>query len=241
MNHKKLKILGIVGIRSGSKGVKDKNIKELAGKPLVAWILETAKKSRYINRIVVSTDSKDYAKIAMAYGADAPYLRPNNLSTDESPEFEYIKHMVEWLDKNENYQPDIIVRMMATSPLQDVNDIDTIIEKLIDEKTADSVVVIAKARQHPEKAIKIKYNDKGVGELVGYYSGSSKDVVPLVRQSYEPAYFRANAIACWLNVIYKTGSMTGDLVRYHEIQQERAIDIDSDIDFAVAEFLIKNK
>ena len=240
MNHKKLKILGIVGIRSGSKGVKDKNIKKLAGKPLVGWILETANKSKYINRIVVSTDSKDYAKIAMSYGVDAPYLRPNNFSTDESPEFEYIKHMLEWLDKNENYQPDIIVRMMATSPLQDVDDIDTIIKKLIDDKTADSVVVISKASQHPEKAIKIKYNN-GVGELVGYYSGSVQGVVPLVRQSYEPAYFRANAIACWLNVIHKTGSMTGNLVRYHEIPQERAIDIDSDIDFSVAEFLIKNK
>jgi CMP-N-acetylneuraminic acid synthetase len=149
--------------------------------------------------------------------------------------------MIEWLDKNENYQPDIIVRMMATSPLQDINDIDIVIEKLINEKKADSVVIISEARQHPEKALKIKYNTNGVGELVGYYSESVKDVIPLVRQSYEPAYFRANVIACRLKVIYQTGSLTGNLVRYHVIPQEKAIDIDSDIDFSIAEYFLKNR
>ena len=130
MRHSELKIMGIIGIRSGSKGVPDKNITALAGKPLVGWILDAANQSKYINRVVVSTDSSDYAEIATSHGADIPYLRPAELATDDAPEFEYVKHMVEWLDKNEGYQPDIVVRMMATVPLQSSEDIDAVIQKL---------------------------------------------------------------------------------------------------------------
>ena len=100
MSPRDLKIMGIIGIRSGSKGVPDKNIRTLADKPLVGWILGAANQSKYINRIVVSTDSEKYAEIASTHGAEIPYIRPAELSSDNSPEFEYVKHMVDWLDKN---------------------------------------------------------------------------------------------------------------------------------------------
>jgi N-acylneuraminate cytidylyltransferase/CMP-N,N'-diacetyllegionaminic acid synthase len=237
MKNNNLKVMGIVGIRSGSKGVPDKNIKLLSGKPLVGWILEAAKKSKYINRLIVSTDSQKYADIATSFGADVPCLRPKNIANDNSQEFEYVKHMVEWLKKNEDYRPDIVVRMMATSPLQSFDDIDAVVEKLISEERADSAVVISEARQHPEKALKIIYDEEGVGKLVTYYSESGQEVTPIARQSYTPAYFRANVIACRTRVIFDTNSLTGDLVRFHIISQERAIDIDSDIDFYIAENL----
>ena len=85
-----MKILGIIGIRSGSKGVKDKNIKPLLGKPLVGWVIDAARKSKYLNRIIVSTDSEKYVDVVKSLGAEAPYLRPSNLATDDSPEIEYI-------------------------------------------------------------------------------------------------------------------------------------------------------
>ena len=138
-----LKVMGIVGIRSGSKGVPNKNIKLLLGKPLIGWILEAAKQSKYINRLIVSTDSEEYANIATSFGASVPCLRPKSLASDDSKEFDYVKHMIEWLKKNENYSPDIVVRMMATSPFQKSEDIDIVIKKLLDEKEADSAVIVS--------------------------------------------------------------------------------------------------
>jgi CMP-N,N'-diacetyllegionaminic acid synthase len=239
MKEKNLNIMGIIGIRSGSKGVPNKNIQNLLNKPLVGWILEAAQESKYINRLIVSTDSRKYADIATSFGAEVPCLRPNDLSIDSAPEFEYVKHMINWLEKNEGYQPDIIVRMMATSPLQAPDDIDATIEMLINDDNADSVVVIAEARQHPLKALKIvKGNDDGK-KLVSYFSETGREVTPIARQSYKQAYFRSNVITCRRKVIFDTNSLTGDLVRYHIIPQERAIDIDSNLDFAIAEYLLQ--
>ena len=238
INNSPKKILGIIGIRSGSKGVPDKNIKELLGKPLIGWILEEAKNSKYINKLVVSTDSEKYAKIAKKFDAEVPCLRPKTLASDFSPEIDFVKHMLCFLDQKENYIPDIVVRLMATIPLQKTEDIDSIIEILINDKIADSAVVIAKARQHPQKALKIINDNNGKKKLVTYYSESGREVTPIARQTYEKAYFRGNIIACKLPVIYKTNSLTGDVVRYHEIPQERAIDIDNEIDFGICEYLL---
>lgn len=234
-----LKILGIIGARSGSKGVSHKNIRLLMRKPLMAWIIETARASRYINRVVVSTDSEEYAAIARQYGADVPYLRPKELAADHSPECEYVKNMVEWLEKYEGYKPDIVVRMMATVPLQIPEDIDSCIGELLKDPEAQSAVVIAEARQHPQKALKLVDDGRGGKRLVTYFTESGREVTPIARQHYEKAYFRSNVIACRTNVIYETASLTGDLVRYHIIPQERAIDIDSPIDFFIIEKLIE--
>tara|TARA_B100000212_G_scaffold322062_1_gene281105 strand:+ start:1557 stop:2282 length:726 start_codon:yes stop_codon:yes gene_type:complete len=235
---KNKKILGIVGIRSGSKGVPDKNIRHLLGKPLVGWILEKAKKSRYINRLVVSTDSEIYAEISRNFQAEIPCLRPKKLAQDKSSDLDYVKHMLLFLEEKENYIPDIVVRMMATVPFQKTEDIDAVIEILIKDKNADSSVVIAESRQHPQKALKI-IDDKVYGKkLVSFFKESGREVTGIARQCYEKAYFRGNVIACKLPVIKKTNSLTGDIVRYHIIPQERAIDIDNEIDFKICETLL---
>jgi len=234
-----LKILGIIGIRSGSKGVIDKNIRNLAGRPLVGWVISAALNSRNINRLVVSTDSEKYANAARSLGAEVPYLRPPELAQDDSPEIEYVTHMLHWLDENEKYQPDIVVRMMATVPFQTSEDIDGVIDILKTDKHADSAVVIAEARQHPLKALKLMDDGHGEKKLVSYFNESGREVTPIARQSYDKAYFRGNVIACRSAVIFNTQSLTGDLVRFYIIPQERAIDIDNLIDFYIAEQLMK--
>lgn len=233
------KILGIVGIRSGSKGVRDKNIRLLNGKPLVGWILETAGKSRFINRLVVSTDSEQYAETARKFGAEVPYLRPAELSQDKSVEIDYVRHMIDWLREKEGYTPDFVVRMMATVPLQHESDLDSAVSILLEDQKADSVAVISEARQHPLKALKIVDSVDGTRKLVSYFTESGREVTPIGRQNYIPAYFRANVLACRTHVIHETNSLTGDTVRFHVIPQERAVDIDSPIDFEIAEFLMK--
>jgi CMP-N-acetylneuraminic acid synthetase len=234
-----MNILGIIGARSGSKGVKDKNIRQLLGKPLLGRIIETSKKSKYINRVIVSTDSNHYAGIAREYGAEVPFLRPEELSLDCSPEYDYVLHAVRWLKSNENYEPDIVVRLMPTVPLQTTEDIDLCIEELMKDSSAHSAVVISEACQHPLKALKLVDDKKGGFCLVSYFSESGQEVTPIARQNYEKAYFRSNIIACRLNTIYNTDSLTGDRVRYHIIPQERALDIDSERDFIVVEELVK--
>ena len=241
MKEKSVEVLGIVGIRAGSKGVPNKNISLLAGKPLVSWVLGAANKSKLVNRVVVSTDSSDYAEVCRRYGAEVPYLRPENLAGDNSPEYDYVRHMVEWLEENEGYRPGIVVRMMATVPMQKTEDIDTVIRMLIEDKSADSVVVVSEARQHPLKALKVVKDESGKDKLVSYFGESGREVTPIARQSYQKAYFRGNVIACRTDVIFDTGSLTGDTVRFHEIPQERAIDIDNNIDFFITEQLMTNQ
>lgn len=239
MNTKSLKILGIIGARSGSKGVPHKNIKLLAGKPLMAWIIEAAKKSCYINRLIVSTDSEEYAAIARSYSTEVPFIRPKDLAVDNSPEFEYVKQALDWLQANEGYIPDIVIRMLPTVPLQESHDIDACIEELLKDTDAHSAVVIAEARQHPLKALKLIDDGKGGKLVVTFNTENGREVTPIARQNYEKAYFRANVIVSRLKTIYETASLTGDRVRYYIIPQERAIDIDSLADFFIAEQIIK--
>ena len=234
-----MNILGIIGASSGSKGVKDKNIRQLLGKPLLGRIIETSKKSKYINRVIVSTDSKHYVDIAREFGAEVPFLRPEGLSLDWSPEYDYVLHAVRWLKSNENYEPDIVIRLVATVPLQTTEDIDLCIEELMKDSSANSAVVISEARQHPLKALKLVDDKKGGHYLVSYFSESGREVTPIARQNCEKAYFRSNIIACRLDTIYNTGSLTGDIVRYHIIPQERAIDVDSEADYLIVETLMK--
>lgn len=231
------KIIAIIGARSGSKGLPHKNIKPLAGKPLMAWIIQAAKKSNYIQRVFVSTDSEEYAAIARQHGAETPFLRSAEISQDSSLDIDYIKHALQWLQQNENYIPDIVVRLLPTTPLQTSEDMDACIEQLLD-KDVDSAVVIAEARQHPAKALKIIEDRNGETSLVSYISGTGKDVNPISRQSYPKAYFRANVIVTRTKLI-NVGLLTGEEVAYHIIPQERAVDIDSEVDFLIAEILIK--
>jgi CMP-N,N'-diacetyllegionaminic acid synthase len=236
-----MKVLGIIGIRSGSKGVKDKNIKLLFGKPLVKWIIDTAQKSKSINRLIVSTDSIEYARIVKAFGVEVPCLRPSELALDHSTDIEYVIHMLEWLKKNEGYVPDVVIRLMATVPMQESEDIDALIEILKNDKFASSAVVISESRQHPMKALKIMDDGLGATKLVNYFTETGRDVTPVSRQQYPKAYFRSNIVASRIETIYNTNTLTGDIVKYHIIPQDRAIDIDNEVDFMIIESLLKLK
>src|SRR4029077_6868812 len=100
-----MEVLAIIGARSGSKSVKDKNIALVDGKPLLGRIIETARSSRNVNRVIVSTDSPEYAVVAREYHAETPFLRPAELAGELSPEFEYVRHALQWLEANEGYVP----------------------------------------------------------------------------------------------------------------------------------------
>lgn len=153
-------ILCIIPARSGSKGIKNKNIMDFNGKPLIAWSIEQAKKCNYDMKIIVSTDSQDYADIAITYGAEVPFLRPKKISDDLSTDIEFIKHCVDWLKMNEEYYCDIILQLRPTSPTRSVNDINNALKLFIDNRDKyDSLRSVIPVEKSPYKMYSIN-NDE---------------------------------------------------------------------------------
>lgn len=157
-----INILCIIPARSGSKSLQDKNIKLFKGKPLLSWSIEQAKKCNYQNqmKIVLSTDSERYAEIGKKYGAEVPFLRPAEISQDNSTDFEYIKHTIDWLLCNESYYPDIILQLRPTQPLRKVEDINRALDIFIENRheydSLRSVVIFEKS---PYKMYSIDNNN----------------------------------------------------------------------------------
>ena len=145
------KILALIPARSGSKSVKNKNIRLINGKPMLAYSIEHAKKSKYINRIIVTTDSEEYAAIAREYGAETPFLRPAEFATDTAPDLDVFRHAVTWLNENEGYEPDIIVQLRPTDPYRDPAEIDKMIEIMLEDDTVDAVRSIKENEVVPHK------------------------------------------------------------------------------------------
>lgn len=232
-------ILGVVGARSGSKSIPHKNIRPLAGKPLMAWIIEAALRSPYITRLIVSTDSPEYAAIAKAHGAEAPFLRPAELASDTASDIDYLTHAVRWLEENERWKPDIILRLPPTTPLCSTESINACVELLLADPEATSSRTIAHAPKHPYKLWRvdgetiIPFIPK---ELTGFQEPSN-----MPRQAFPPAYAHIDTIAVRYDTLIKDRLLTGERVRFHTLDKKEAIDIDSEIDFMVAELLLKKR
>ncbi len=220
--------LAIIGIRKNSKSIKDKNIKNFCGKPLVYWIIQNALKSNKLDRIIVSTDSEEYRDIVLDYGVEVPFLRPKALSQDNSLEKEYLLHGLEWLYKNEGYRPKFVSRLQATSPLQLPEDIDRSIECLQNDDSATSSMVVSKAQQPPIKSL--KQNGK---YLNPYFRELGIEIVN--RQELPVGYYRSNIITSRVSSFLETENQIGERSIKVEIRIERSIDINSELDFYLAE------
>ena len=230
--YNKLKIICIIGARSGSISIKNKNIKKLKNRPLLYWIIRAALKSKYLDRILVSTDSFFYQKLSIKYGEEAPFLRPKKISGSNSSEIDYILHCLDWLKKNEDYTPDIIVRLQPTSPFQLGNDIDNSISKLVRNKKATSCQVVAKSDFHPYKALKVSRS----GYLKPFMTKNNNVIN---RQNLTKSYHRANIITTKLKTLSKKKDHIGNFSVKVEIPKERAIDINTKKDFKIADCMNK--
>lgn len=144
---KKTNIVGIIPARGGSKGIPRKNIRPLLGKPLIYYTLSTALRCKALDRVVVSTEDEEIARIAKACGAEVPFLRPSFLAADETPMLPVVKHALDWLLQNEGYSCQVAVVLQANSPLMRTEDIDRVIEKLVTSR-ADVVYTVCKV-EHP--------------------------------------------------------------------------------------------
>lgn len=235
----KLKILGVVGARSGSKGIPHKNIKPLLGKPLMAWIIEAAKESKYISRVVLSTDSPSYAEIGRQYGAEVPFLRPKELCEDNVPDFPWLYHATVFLQKNEGWQADIIVRLPPTSPLCKTEDIDACIKILLEDPFADSAYTVVEAEKHPYKMWRVERSGERIEPFLPESFTGVSEVFNKPRQSYPRAFMYIDSSAIRWKTLVENQSLCGKKVRFREIKE--AIDIDTELDFFVAESLLKKR
>ena len=156
-------ILCLIPARSNSKGIPHKNIKLLNNKPLLAYSIEQALQSKYYKnnkmRVVLTTDSEHYASIGKKYGAEVPILRPDEISGDLSTDFEFTEHMVNYLNNNENYKPDVILQLRPTQPLRKIEDIDNCLDIFIENyENYDSLRTVVPFNKSPFKMYKITDN-----------------------------------------------------------------------------------
>ena len=134
-------VVAIIPARGGSKGLKNKNIAPLLGKPLIYYTIQAAKKSRYVDRVIVSTDSEEIREIAIQLEAEAPFLRPPELAGDTATSESVLKHAVEWLEENENYKSDIVVYLQCTDIFRKRYMIDHLVEKLVEDTKLETAFV----------------------------------------------------------------------------------------------------
>ena len=202
-------ILAIVPARSGSKSIQNKTVRVVAGKPLLAYSIEHALASSLISRTIVSTDSAAYAEIARQYGAEVPFLRPPEISQDDSTDLETFVHALDWLREKENYVPEICVHLRPTNPVRRVEDIDTIIQILLDNPDIDSVRSVTAA---PNTPFKMWFRDED-GFLSPVVMTDIKEPYNLPRQLLPQTFLQNASIdAVRTSVITEMKSMTGERI-----------------------------
>lgn len=228
-------MLAIITARGGSKGIPGKNIKSLAGKPLIVYTIEAAMKSKYIDRIVLSTDDKKIAEIAAHYGVEIPFFRPPELATDISPTIDTLIYTIDRLQSEENVKISEFLLLQPTSPLRTADDIDNAI-KIYHDRNADSILSVTKLNHSPHLALKIKDN----GAIEKYIGG---EMAPTNRQQNEKAYMINGAIYIFnYSLIKNNHTYFGEKTLAYIMPKERSIDIDDPVDFEFAEYILtRNK
>ena len=146
-----IEILALIPARGGSKSIPRKNIYPIAGKPLIAYSIQQALESKYITRVIVSTDDEEIAEVSRKWGAEVPFIRPMKISHDQSLDIEVFEHALRWLNKNEAYQPELIVHLRPTGAVCRVALIDQAVEAILSHPEADALRSVQIAKQNPYK------------------------------------------------------------------------------------------
>tara|TARA_E500000178_G_scaffold356378_1_gene433816 strand:+ start:1719 stop:2438 length:720 start_codon:yes stop_codon:yes gene_type:complete len=233
-NIKDNEILGLICARGGSKGLKNKNIKIFNSKPLIYWTIKIANKLKIIKKLYVSTDSKKIAKLSKKFGAEVPFLRPNKLATDKSPEVYTWRHALKFFYKKYKYLPGILLVLPVTSPLRKKEDVIKCIN-LYKKTKSDAVIAVTESYRNPYFNM-IFRDKKGISKLI---INSKKKIT---RRQDAPITFDMTTVAFVINTkfILKKKNIFKGIVRSVIVNQESSIDIDNIKDFKIAEFLKKN-
>lgn len=230
-------VLAIIPARGGSKGIHRKNIREFVGYPLIAYSIAAGLQAEKVNRVVVSTDDLEIAQIAEQFGAEVPFIRPDYLAQDDTPDLPVFEHALSCLKEEEGYQPDLIVQLRPTSPIRPRFLVDQAVKKLINHPGANSVRGVVPAGQNPYKMWQI--NPEGQMEPLLSVEGIPEPY-NAPRQSLPPVFWQTGHIdVIRQQVILEKKSMSGDFILSIKIDPIFTVDIDNLPDWQRYEQLVQ--
>lgn len=238
------KVLAIIPARKGSRRVPHKNTRILGGKPLICWTFEAAKQAKTLSRIIVSTDDEKVKKLAEQQGIEVPFFpRPADISEDVDTAL-VLRHALEHLERAEGYLPSYVVTLQCTSPFRTSEDVDGCVRAIknlrdVNGNSYDTVITVTEVQQHPEWMF--KECQRGHGRLVPYLNVNLQGD-RLVSQNLPKVYYPTGAV--YVNVrelITKHGRMFGWNIYGYHVPRERSIDLETEVDFVIAEALLKER
>lgn len=219
------KIIAIIPARGGSKGIPRKNVKDLAGKPMISYIIESVKKTEGIDRVIVSTEDEEIARVSKEYGAEVPFIRPSELAEDEIATLPVLQHALEWLEKNENYIPDYVLLVYPTSPLLKTERIREAIDLCL-KLNSDSVVSV-----HYDKGQYLVEVEGGWSRLYPTKIANRQWMKPLAKINGAIFLTRAEILK---------RQPVADKIDILVMDKEENIDVDHIEDFEKVELILKN-
>ncbi|HEY3344596.1 MAG TPA: acylneuraminate cytidylyltransferase family protein [Anaerolineaceae bacterium] len=230
------KILALIPARGGSKGVPRKNIRPLAGRPLIAYTIDAALAVRErLHRVVVSTDDPEIATLAVAHGAEAPFLRPADLAADRSPTLPVLQHALRFVEEQDGVQMDWVLLLQPTALFRAAADIHAALDLAL-AGSCDSVISVVQVfATHPILMKRIE-----AGRLLPFCIEEPEGTR---RQDYRPeAYMRNGAIYLTRrDCLVEKNSIWGEVIRPYIMPEERSVNIDGELDFKLAEFLLTER
>ncbi len=230
--YKNKTLLALIPARGASKGLPHKNIKQFCGRPLIARTIMQAKKSRYLDRIIVSTDDKEISAISLRYGAEVPVLRPVSLASDTARASDTAIHMIDYIHKNDGCEYECVVLLQPTSPLRTYKDIDCAIEKFFLNPKADAVVSVSVVDENPYWMFV-----ESKGFLIPLLKAGKK----IYRRQNLPQVYSINGAVyvCKIRVLKRERTFVPKKSVGFIMPRQRSIDIDEMHDFKLAEMLLK--
>jgi N-acylneuraminate cytidylyltransferase len=230
-----MNVIALICARGGSKGVPGKNIKPLAGKPLIAWSVEHARAVARVRRVIVSTDSEEIAAAARTAGADVPFMRPAELATDSAPEWLSWQHALTFLRETEGSYPDAMMSVPATAPLRVPGDLERCLDEF-ERGDVDVVITVTDPHRNP-------YFNMVTPRADGYVGVVFPLPAAVTRRQDAPAVFDVTTVGYVARpgfVMSSTGLFQGRVRSVH-VPPERALDIDTPLDFAIGELLMRGR
>jgi CMP-N-acetylneuraminic acid synthetase len=235
-----MEILAILPARGGSKGIPRKNIKLLAGEPLIAYSIRAAQESKHISRTIVSTEDEEIRHVALRYGAEVPFVRPAALADDHAVDLDVFQHCLKWLDDNQSYRPEIVVQLRPTAPLRTTARIDEAIDLFLEAPSVDCVRTVRLSPQHPLKMWRVV--DGYLTPFVPVSVSCFEEPYNMPRQDLGTAYVQNGSIdVIRTTVITEGNSMSGSRIRPLIMTDEESVNIDSPTDWEMAELLMQRR
>lgn len=230
-----MRVVPFIFARGGSKGLPRKNLYELDGKPLIAWSIECILSIPTIEKVFVSTDSQEIAKVAREFGAEVPFIRPSELAEDDTPEWLAWRHAINFLKSSSGKMPDALLSIPSTAPLRSSDDIVQCLEEF-SKGDCDAVIAVSEASRNPYFNMVSKDQEGFCSLLIEQYPNT-------YRRQDAPQVFDISTV-CYVvrsDLVLSKNSIFEGRVKAVEVPRERAIDIDSMLDIQIAESILKTR